>query len=117
MSLSKIFLVAVLFLVAGCVGPNPANIKPIQSVYSTELKQVKIGMNEGEFQTTLPEAVILEQDKNRTTFNLTLTQVLRDHRRAVDANLGMYNPRNITNEQSLLFYFESGHLVRWNQKP
>ncbi|EEF57849.1 hypothetical protein [Pedosphaera parvula] len=101
--------------VAGCAGPNPADIKPIQAVYADRLAGLKIGMTTSEFRQKFPEAYPTGQSGGTTAYELTLKQILRDRRRPVDAHLGLYQPKDIISDQSLWFYFYSDQLVQWGR--
>lgn len=107
--------VACLLLVVGCAAPNAGSIKPIQSVYADQLSRLSIGMSVEEFRKVLPEAYPGGMRGETTAYNLDLKQVLLDRSRRVDANLGLYKPQHIIDDQSLWFYFYANRLVQWGR--
>ena len=115
MSLKLNVAVIWLLLVGGCAGPNPADIKPIQAVYSDRLARLSIGMSLADFRQVFPEAYPGGQKDETTAYNLDLKQVLRDRRRRVDASIGLYTPKDIVSEQSLWFYFYADQMVQWGR--
>ena len=108
-------LLALSAFLCGCAAPNPADIKPIQSVYASQLAQMKTGMSLGEFKAIFPCAYPAAQNGATTAYEVSLRQVIYDRRRPGDAALGFYTPENLVDDQRLWFYFYEDGLVQWGR--
>jgi len=116
-----LFVVA---LISGCASPpkgsllvsNTSDLPPIQAQYSHQLSQIKIGMNLQEFRQVFPEAHILAQDGNSTTYELVGTQSYVSRGDIFWQNFwwGFGSPKARTITKSIYFYFFDDELVKWS---